>query len=104
MAAAPRVGGIVGDVASGDGRALSQLVKGGKGMVGPYKRLGIYKDGIRRNVQTIVLELCQTYIGRLALSYAHTARYQACRFAFAQERKHQYLENGCGTRFEKVYW
>ena len=50
-----------------------------------------------------VLELCQADFRCIALPHAYRAGHQAGRFTATGQRKHQHLEERCGTRPEEIH-
>ena len=59
--------------------------------------------GSVREVQQRVLELCQADFRCIALPHAYRAGHQAGRFTATGQRKHQHLEERCGTRPEEIH-
>ena len=66
------------------------------------KRYDFHRGSVRE-VQQRVLELCQADFRCIALPHAYRAGHQAGRFTATGQRKHQHLEERCGTRPEEIH-
>ena len=62
----------------------------------------IIKNYDVREVQQRILELRKTDLRCIALAYADRTGHQTCRLTPVGQRKHQYLEEWCRTRPEKI--